>query len=79
MPCGYGLEAAADEARRTLLQRPELAGAKAILAVDANAYFSRPGPRLIDGVEILAAALHPGSLAPPPAGTAVWLSDAPDQ
>jgi iron complex transport system substrate-binding protein len=79
MPCGYGLEAAADEARRTLLQRPELAGAKAILAVDANAYFSRPGPRLINGVEILAAALHPGRLAPPPAGTAVWLSDEPDR
>jgi len=44
MPCGYGLEAAADEAKRTLLQRPELAGATAILAVDANAYFSRSAP-----------------------------------
>jgi hypothetical protein len=65
--------------RRTLGQRPELAGAEAILAIDANAYFSRPGPRLIDGVEILAAALHPGRLAPPPAGTAVWLSDEPDR
>jgi iron complex transport system substrate-binding protein len=79
MPCGYGLEAAVDEARRTLLQRPELAGATAILAVDANAYFSRPGPRLTDGVEIFASALHPGRLAPPPAGTAVWLSDEPDR
>jgi iron complex transport system substrate-binding protein len=44
MPCGYGLGAAADEARRTLLQRPELAGVKAILAVDANAYFSSRSP-----------------------------------
>jgi iron complex transport system substrate-binding protein len=79
MPCGYGLEAAADEAKRTLLQRPELAGATAILAVDANAYFSRSGPRLIDGVEILVAALHPGRLAPPPAGTAVRLRDEPDR
>jgi iron complex transport system substrate-binding protein len=79
MPCGYGLEAAADEARRTLLQRPELACAKAILAVDANAYFSRPGPRLVDGVEILAAGLHPGRLAPPPAGAAVRLRDEPDR
>jgi iron complex transport system substrate-binding protein len=75
MPCGYGLEAATDEARRTLLQRPELAGAEAILAVDASAYFSRPGPRLIDGVEILAAALHPGRLPPPPAGTIVRLGN----
>jgi iron complex transport system substrate-binding protein len=70
MPCGYGLEAAVDEAERTLVPRPELAGATALLAVDANAYFSHPGPRLIDGVEILAAALHPGWLAPPPAATA---------
>jgi iron complex transport system substrate-binding protein len=73
MPCGYDLEAAADEARRILLQRIELAGAEAIFAVDANAYFSRPGPRLIDGVEILASALHPGRLPPPPAGTIVRL------
>jgi iron complex transport system substrate-binding protein len=79
MPCGDGLEAATDEARRTLLQRAELAGAKAILAVDANAYFSRPGPRLVDGVEILAAALHPGRLASPPAGAAVRLRDEPDR
>jgi iron complex transport system substrate-binding protein len=79
MPCGYGLQAATDEARRTLLQRPELASAEAVLAVDASAYFSRPGPRLIDGVEILAAALHPGRLAPPPAATAVRLSDEPDR
>jgi iron complex transport system substrate-binding protein len=73
MPCGYGLQAAADEARRTLLQRPELAGVEAIVAIDASAYCSRPGPRLVDGVEILAAALHPGRLPPPPAGTAVRL------
>jgi iron complex transport system substrate-binding protein len=73
LPCGYGLQAAVDEARRTLLQRPELAGAEAIIAVDASAYCSRPGPRLVDGVEILAATLHPGRLSPPPAGTAVRL------
>jgi iron complex transport system substrate-binding protein len=73
MPCGYGLQAAADEARRTLLARPELAGVEAIVAIDASAYCSRPGPRLVDGVEILAAALHPGRLPPPPAGTTVRL------
>jgi iron complex transport system substrate-binding protein len=73
MPCGYGLQAAVEEARRTLLGRPELAGVEAIVAVDASAFFSRPGPRLVDGVEILAAALHPGQLPPPPAGTAVRL------
>jgi iron complex transport system substrate-binding protein len=73
MPCGYGLQAAVDEAKRSLLARPELAGVEAILAIDASAYCSRPGPRLVDGVEILAAALHPGQLPPPPAGTAARL------
>jgi iron complex transport system substrate-binding protein len=74
MPCGYNLQAAVDEARRTLLARAELAGVEAIVAVDASAFFSRPGPRLVDGVELLAAALHPGRLPPPPAGTAVRLA-----
>jgi hypothetical protein len=73
MPCGYDLRAAVEEASRKLLGRPELAGVEAIIAVDASAFFSRPGPRLVDGVEILAAALHPGRLPPPPAGTAVRL------
>jgi iron complex transport system substrate-binding protein len=73
MPCGYDLQAAAQEASRTLLGRPELAGVRAIVAVDASAYCSRPGPRLVDGVEILAAALHPERLPPPAAGTAVRL------
>jgi iron complex transport system substrate-binding protein len=66
MPCGYDLEAACAEAA-PLLERPELAGAKAFFAVDASAYFSRPGPRLLDGVEILASALHPAAVpASPP-------------
>jgi iron complex transport system substrate-binding protein len=64
MPCGYGLDQAADEAEG-LLNRTELRSADAIYAVDANAYFSRPGPRLVEGVEALAATLHPGSLDVP--------------
>jgi iron complex transport system substrate-binding protein len=79
MPCGYGLRAAAEEARRTLLARPELAGVEAIIAVDASAFFSRPGPRLVDGVELLAAALHPGQLPSPPADTAVRFGPRPHQ
>ena len=73
MPCGYDLQAAVEEASRSLLGRAELAGVEAIVAVDASAYCSRPGPRLVDGVEILAAALHPGRLPLPPTGTAVRL------
>ena len=68
MPCGYGLDEAVKEAR-PLLDRPELASVSAIFAVDASAYFSRPGPRLVDGVEILAYALHPGDAPVAPVGS----------
>jgi iron complex transport system substrate-binding protein len=30
-----------------------------VFAVDANAYFARPGPRVIDGTELLAHLIHP--------------------
>lgn len=62
MPCGYDLAGAAEEAR-ALIDHPELAATRAFFAVDASAYFSRPGPRLVDGVELLAGALHPGSIS----------------
>jgi len=65
MPCGYDLEAAAAEALG-LLDKRELARVRALYAVDASSYFSRPGPRLVDGVEILAGALHPGMVRSPP-------------
>jgi iron complex transport system substrate-binding protein len=68
MPCGYDLEAAALEAT-PLLGRADLVGVKAFFAVDASSYFSRPGPRLVDGVEILASALHPGAVPESPPGT----------
>ncbi|HLX88247.1 MAG TPA: ABC transporter substrate-binding protein, partial [Acidimicrobiales bacterium] len=61
MPCGYGVEQAATEAA-PLLERPELEDISAFFAVDATSFFSRPGPRLVDGVEILAAALHPDAV-----------------
>jgi iron complex transport system substrate-binding protein len=61
MPCGYGLAEAAAEGM-TLLERPELARASALYALDATAYFSRPGPRVVDGVETLASLLHPGAV-----------------
>ena len=51
MPCGlYAEEAAAETMRRRDLLAP--LGAR-VVAVDAAAYFSRPGPRLVDGVELL--------------------------
>ena len=58
MPCGFGVREAADEA---LDHHDRLAalGAERIVAVDASSFFSRPSPRLVDGLEILAHALHP--------------------
>jgi iron complex transport system substrate-binding protein len=64
MPCGFGADRAAEEARRVLPGLPgwsELPAVKAgrVWAVDANSHFSRPAPRLVEGVEILARLLHP--------------------
>jgi iron complex transport system substrate-binding protein len=65
MPCGlYAAEAAAEALRH----RPDLErlGARTIHAVDAASSFSRPGPRLVDGVELLGHILHPQRVAAPP-------------
>jgi iron complex transport system substrate-binding protein len=66
MPCGYDAELAAREAE---MHRDELAslGAGQVVAVDAAAYFSRPGPRLIDGLELLATIFHPDLVPSAPA------------
>jgi iron complex transport system substrate-binding protein len=58
MPCGYDAEIAHREAE---MHRDQLAAlcAGEVAAVDAAAYFSRPGPRIIDGLELLAHIIHP--------------------
>jgi iron complex transport system substrate-binding protein len=53
-PCGYGLEQAVELARTI----PRVAGAS-VFAVDANAYFARPGPRVAEGIELLGHLFHP--------------------
>jgi iron complex transport system substrate-binding protein len=58
MPCGYDAERAQEEAYTYGDELAEL-GAERVVAVDASAYFSRPGPRLVDGLELLAHILHP--------------------
>jgi len=73
MPCGYYLEEAEEEAAR-VLAHPEVADTPAVrnrnaFAVEATSFFSRPGPRIIDGVEILAWAVHPEAYAEPPTGS----------
>jgi iron complex transport system substrate-binding protein len=66
MPCGYDAPRAHAEA---LAHSSELAAlnARRTVAVNASAYFSRPGPRLIEGLELLAYLLHPDR-AEAPAG-----------
>jgi iron complex transport system substrate-binding protein len=72
MPCGYGLEATVTEGRE-LVDRPELAGADQVWAVAGDAYFSRPGPRVVDGVELVARILHPDVAGEPRPADAVRL------
>jgi iron complex transport system substrate-binding protein len=64
-PCGFHLDGAAEQAQRVV---PHFPGA-AVWAIDGDGLVVRPGPRLVDGVEAIAAILHPGAVPEPPAGT----------
>jgi hypothetical protein len=62
-PCGFCTEKAVKQAEQ-LLHQPGWSDLPAVrngrvYAVDANAYFARPGPRMVDGVELLAHLIHP--------------------
>jgi iron complex transport system substrate-binding protein len=71
MPCGYYVERAAKEAMN---QRERLTPLDArVIAVDAAAYFSRPGPRLVEGVELLGHLLHPELVPAPPTRRSIEL------
>jgi iron complex transport system substrate-binding protein len=63
-PCGFSLERALRErgAIEAALAPLFAAGARAY-ASDGNAYFNRPGPRLVESLEILAACVHPEGFA----------------
>jgi iron complex transport system substrate-binding protein len=65
MPCGYDAERALEEAE-TFADELASLGARRVVAVDAAAHFSRPGPRLIEGLELLAHVLHPDRLPEAP-------------
>jgi iron complex transport system substrate-binding protein len=58
IPCGYDGPRALEEAGK-FADELRAIGARDVIALDASAYFSRPGPRLVDGLETLAHALHP--------------------
>jgi iron complex transport system substrate-binding protein len=71
MPCGYDALRALAEARAHADRLAALRASR-VVAVDAAAYFSRPGPRLVDGLELLAHILHP-RLLPQAPGVALEL------
>ena len=63
MPCGFDLERTEQESQ-VLTQNPHWNSLQAVknnkvFIVDGNAYFNRPGPRLVDSAEILAEIFHP--------------------
>jgi iron complex transport system substrate-binding protein len=81
MPCGFGARRTVEEARHVLPKvfapgLPALQNGR-VWAVDANSYFSRPAPRLVEGVEILARILHPEAFpCKPQPGSAIQLTAA---
>lgn len=69
MPCGFGLDRTLEEAKQ-LRDYPgwsELPAVRhnRVYAVDGSSYFNRPGPRIVDGLEILAQIIHPESFSFP--------------
>jgi iron complex transport system substrate-binding protein len=64
MPCGWYVEDSRAQALNHWEQIDAL-GAQRVFAVDAASTFSRPGPRLVDGVELLGHLLHPDLVDPP--------------
>ena len=75
MACGFSLERSLQEVESA---RGHLFGLGAdIWVVDGNAFFSRPGPRLVDSVEIMAGILHPGAVDAPHPSAARRLESVP--
>jgi iron complex transport system substrate-binding protein len=74
-PCGFDLDrAAADGDRALATDEWAWARGKQVWALDANAFLSRTGPRVIDGIEVLAAVFHPALFGPPAESCARRLS-----
>jgi iron complex transport system substrate-binding protein len=63
-PCGYHLEGAVSQAAVVTAALPGVP----VWAIDADSLVVRPGPRLVDGVEAIAAILHPDAVPVPPEG-----------
>ncbi|HEY0786168.1 MAG TPA: cobalamin-binding protein [Acidobacteriaceae bacterium] len=79
MPCGFHLDETVAQYRAATFpgwwQQMAAVRAGQVYAVDGTAYFSRPGPRLVDGIEILQAILAGHGLDDLPAGSVLRLND----
>ena len=69
-PCGYHLAGAAEQARLAAAQLPGIP----VWAIDADGIVVRPGPRLVNGVEALAAIIHPQAVPAAPDGAVARVS-----
>ena len=73
LPCGLSLERAGTELE-TLSAQPEFRALRCVqegrvVLLEGHQYFNRPGPRLVESLEILAEALHPDAFPPSRAGS----------
>ena len=78
LPCGFDAERAVREAV-AVTSRPGWRDLRAVrtgevYALDGNAYFSRPGPRVVDGIELLASLMHPDRVSAPATARALRLA-----
>jgi iron complex transport system substrate-binding protein len=74
-PCGYGVDRAAAEGREQLRRDDwDAVAPQEVWAMDSGGLLSRPGPRLVDGIETLAEILHPSVFPRPPRSRAVQLA-----
>ena len=63
-PCGFRLDGASELAQQ-VIDRGVLPIGAQVWAVDADAFVVRPGPRVVEGVEVFASLLHPDRCGPP--------------
>ena len=66
-PCGFTMQDTMDE-----LQAVEWLPGDRVYVTDGHTYFNRPGPRIVESIEILAAILHPDLFPAHPAAKRVW-------
>jgi len=72
MPCGFNIDKTINEidavTSNSIWHQTPASQKGNVYLVDANSYFSRPGPRIVDGIEIIARTIHPDlfKMEPPP-------------